>query len=240
MSFSRVLLSALCLTVLLPGISMAQPQLPEVGALTKDGINVLSWINPYKSGVSSVSIERSADSTFNYQTIGVLKNISETAQSYIDTRPMLGDNWYRVVVLFTSGTDWKSNVVKLHLDSADVANRKPLPPGDSLQKLIDKMPPAGSPEQAVNNINTNAVYPKSKYVFTNPFTGNIDIDLADASENDYSLYFYDEQGKEALFIPRINDTAVILDRRNFQKPGVFKFKLLKNKEEFATGYVAVY
>lgn len=100
--------------------------------------------------------------------------------------------------------------------------------------------PAVSPEQAVNNLNTNAVYPKSKYVFTNPFTGNIDIDLTDAFDNDYCLYFYDEQGKEALFIPRINDTAVILDRRNFQKSGVFKFKLLKNKEEFATGYVAVY
>ena len=239
MNFPKVFLSALSLICLLPGLAMAQPQLPEVGALTKDGINVLSWVNPYKSGVSSVSIERSADSTFNYQTIGVLKDISQTTQSYIDTRPVLGDNWYRVVVLFSSGTDWKSNIVKLHLDSADVANRKPLPPGDSLQKLISKMP-AKSPEEAVKSINTNAVYPKSKYVFTNPFTGNIDIDIADAFENDYALYFYDEQGKEALFIPRINDTAVVLDRRNFQKSGVFKFKLLKNKEEFETGYVAIY
>jgi len=239
MNFSKIFLSTLFLVCLLPGISMAQPQLPEVAALTKDGINVLSWVNPYKSGVSSVSIERSADSTFNYQTIGVLKNITETTQSYIDTRPMLGDNWYRVVVLFTSGTDWKSNVVKLHLDSADVANRKPLPPSDSLQKLISSMP-AKSPEDAVNNINTKAVYPKSKYVFTNPFTGNIDIEIADAFETNYSLYFYDEQGKEALFIPRINDTAVVLDRRNFQKSGVFKFKLLKNKEQFANGYVAIY
>lgn len=239
MNISKVFLSTLSLFFLLPLIAMAQPQLPEVGALTKEGINVLSWINPYKSGVSSVSVERSADSTFNYQTIGVLKNITETTQSYIDTRPMLGDNWYRVVVLFSSGTDWKSNVVKLHLDSADVANRKPLPPGDSLQKLISQMP-VKSAEDAVNSINTTATYPKSKYVFTNPFTGNIDIEIADAFETNYSLYFYDEQGKEALFIPRINDTAVILDRRNFQKSGVFKFKLLKNKEEFATGYVAIY
>jgi len=214
----------------------AQPALPDVGAVTKDGINVLSWTNPYTSGVKSITIQRSADSTYNYATIGLINNTAQAAQTFVDAHPLLGTNWYRVVVLFNSDADWKSNLVKLVVDSNAIANRKPLPPNDSLQKLISQM---GSGTEALKNVNTVS-YPRSKYVFTNPFTGNINIELEDAFSTSYSVIFYDQTGKQVLEIPRVNDTVVILDKRNFQAAGLFRFKLFKNKQEFDTGYVTIY
>lgn len=235
----KLLIGFLFSFALLPFQSMAQPTLPQIGTVSKDGINILSWMNPYTTGVTSVSIQRSADSTFNYETIGLIKNIASANQTYVDSRPLLGNNWYRIVVLFSSGTDWISDVVHLSLDSSEIAGRKQLPPNDSLQQLISSMK-AVSPEQAVANINQSASYAKSPYVFTNPFTGNVDIDLKDALEKNYSLYFYDQNGNEVLKIPRINDTNVILDKRNFEKAGLYKFKLVKEGEKFAEGYITIY
>lgn len=217
----------------------AQPTLPEIGAVTKDGINVLSWLNPYTSGVKSITIQRSSDSTYNYSTIGFIKNTATDAQTFVDAHPLLGTNWYRVVVIFNSETDWKSNLVKLVVDSAAIANRKPLPPNDSIQAIVSKMPKAEVNTETITNLNSVS-YQKSKYIFTNPFTGNINIELQDALTASYSVRFYDQQGKEVLEIPRVNDTVVILDRRNFQSPGLFKFKLFKGKEEFDTGYITIY
>lgn len=219
--------------------ALAQPALPQIATLTKDGITILNWMNPYTNGVTSVSVERSADSTFNYETIGLVKNINNASQSFLDTRPMLGNNWYRVVVLFNSGTDWVSDVVKVTLDSNDIAARKPLLPNDSLQRLLSSMKPA-SPEQTVTSINQAATYVKSPYVFSNPFTGNIDIELKDALEIDYAIYFYDTDGHQVVVIPRVNDTDIVLDKRNFQKAGLYKFKVLKEGKPFAEGQVTIY
>lgn len=237
---SYKLKTGLLLFFILPALQVfAQPTLPQIGAISKDGINILSWMNPYTTGITSVSIQRSADSTFNYSTIGYIKNMNKAQQTYIDSRPMLGNNWYRVVVLFNSGTDWVSDVVKLTLDSNAIANRKPLPPNDSLQEMLKSMQTL-SPEQAASNLNQNATYAKSQYVFTNPFTGNVDIQVPDAFEHNYTLHFYDQNEKEVLLVPRINDTAIILDKRNFESSGLFHFKLMKEDKEFATGYITIY
>lgn len=225
-----IIIVTACLSV------QAQPDLPAIAAVTQGGISVLSWNNPYESGIKSIAVQRSADSNYNFTTIGYVTELKKGVQSYIDAHPNPGTNWYRVIVLFTSDMEWKSNLGRVELDSAAIANRKPLPPSDSLQKLISQ---AGGSNNAINSINTVS-YPKSQYVFTNPFTGNINIEIQDAFKEHYMLIFYDQQDREVLTIPRINDKIVILDKRNFQTTGLFKFKLLKNKEEFDKGYVTIY
>lgn len=222
-------------------VSKAQPAptLPEIEAITKNGINLLRWVNPYTNGVQSVSIQRSSDSVADFGTIGLFEDVKNPNQAFIDSRPQLGKNWYHVVVLFTSGASWVSNNVLLKLDSSQIASRKPLPLNDSLQKIVAKLPTI-APEKVVEDVNQQAAYPKSKYVYTDQFNGNIDISLPDADANDYKLSFYNQSGQEVLTIPRINDTAVILDKRNFQTTGLFHFKLLKNKEKFAEGTVTIY
>jgi hypothetical protein len=213
----------------------AQPDLPAIAVATQGGISVLSWNNPYESGLKSIAVQRSADSNYNFATLGYVTNLKKGVQSFVDAHPMPGKNWYRLIILFSSDMEWKSNVGKVVLDSASIANRKPLPPSDSLQKLINQTGNAA----ALNSVNTVS-YPKSQYVFTNPFTGNINIEIQDALKENYSLIFYDQQDREVLKVPRINDKVVILDKRNFQNTGMFKFKLLKNKQEFDKGYVTIY
>lgn len=215
--------------------SQAQPDLPAIAAATQGGITVLSWNNPYESGLKSIAVQRSADSNYNFATLGYVTNLKKGVQSFVDAHPAPGKNWYRLIILFSPEMEWKSNLAKVIVDSASIANRKPLPPSDSLQKLISQ---AGN-AAAINSVNTVS-YPKSQYVFTNPFTGNINIEIQDALKENYSLVFYDEQDRVVLKVPRINDKIVILDKRNFQTTGLFKFKLLKNKEEFDKGYVTIY
>ncbi len=212
----------------------AQPDLPGIAVATQGGFNVLSWNNTYESGLKSIAVQRSADSNYNFVTIGYVTSLKKGVQSYVDANPLLGKNWYRLILLFSSDMEWKSNLAKITVDSSSIANRKPLLPSDSLQKIISQ-----SGATAVNNLSTVS-YPKSQYVFTNPFTGNINIEIQDALKENYSLIFYDQQDKVILQIPRINDKVVILDKRNFQNTGLFKFKLFKNKAEFDKGYVTVY
>lgn len=214
---------------------LAQPDLPAISVITQGGISILSWNNTYESGLKSIAVQRSADSNYNFSTIGYVTDLKKGVQSFVDAHPMTGKNWYRLLILFTSDMEWKSSLGKVILDSAAIANRKPLPPSDSLQKLISQ---SGN-TAALNTLNTIS-YPKSQYVFTNPFTGNINIEIQDAFKESYSLIFYDQQDREVLRVPRINDKVVILDKRNFQNPGLFKFKLLKNKQEFDKGYVTIY
>ncbi len=213
----------------------AQPSLPAIGAVTEKGINILSWNNPYDQGLQSIAVQRSADSNLNFVTIGYVPNLKQGVQSYVDAHPMPGMNWYRLIIMFKSDMEWKSDLAKLIVDSAAIASRGALPPSDSLQKLINQMDDAS----AVSNLNTVS-YPKSRYVFTNPFTGNINIEIEDALKYTYSLIFYDQQEREVLKIPRIGEKVVILDKRNFQRTGMYRFKLLRNKEEFDKGYITVY
>jgi hypothetical protein len=232
MNVLKRIVAVLVLLFSIHGVSFAQPDLPAISTITQGGLTILSWNNPYESGLKSIAVQRSADSNYNFTTIGYVTSLKKGVQSFVDAHPMVGKNWYRLVILFTSDMEWRSNLGKVIVDSAAIANRKPLPPSDSLQKIISQSGNAA----AVNTVS----YPKSQYVFTNPFTGNINIEIQDAPKESYQLIFYDQNDKEVLKVPRINDKIVILDKRNFQTTGLFKFKLFKNKAEFDKGYVTIY
>jgi len=230
-----LLRSAIVLLLVIPTLySFAQPTLPEVGAATEKGINILSWTNPYTNGLKSISVQRSADSTFNFTTIGVVSDLSKPVQNFVDAHPMPGKNYYRLTLTFSSDVTWKSNTILLGVDSMAIANQQALPPNDTLQKIISQMGSAG-----IEKLNTIS-YAKSQYVFTNPFTGNINIEVPEPFVQNYYILFYDQGDKQVLKIPRINDKVVVLDKRNFQKSGIFKFKLFKNGEEFEKGFVTIY
>lgn len=213
----------------------AQPALPEVGTLSQNGINILSWTNPYTSGVKTILVQRSRDSVMSFSTIGTVANMDKPVQSFVDAHPLPGNNYYIIKVIFTSETDWQSNTVMLHVDSNAIANQKVLPPNDSLQKLIGQM---GS-TPSVDKVDAIS-YTRSKYVYTNPFNGNINIEVPEPFKNAYKLIFYDQNGKDVLDINRLNDSFIVLDKRNFQASGVYKFKLLKDNQKFDDGFITIY
>jgi hypothetical protein len=81
---------------------------------------------------------------------------------------------------------------------------------------------------------------RSRYIYTDPATGHIIIDLPDdVATHHYSVKFYDSKNEMITEIPRINTSKIIVDKRNFQRKGIYKFKLRRDAVELETGYVMV-
>ncbi len=248
----------------------AQPILPDMIGATQDGMNILSWTCQY-NGIKSIAVQRSADSVYNFATIGYVKELAKGPQAFIDGHPMPGSNWYRLYIVFNSNLTWYSNYLKLEVDSLQLLQQKVLPPNDALQQYasdiqivddsvsstIDKnkiatgkspTPAAGksgakSPGLRVPDIHSTAhpaMYIKSQYIFTNPFTGHVNVEIPEAAKDHYSISFFTQDDKPVLEVPRIREPSVIIDKRNFQRKGIYKFELKKNKEKLETGYITIY
>ena len=79
---------------------------------------------------------------------------------------------------------------------------------------------------------------KPRFISIDPATGHINMDLPDdVKTHHYSLKFYDEQGHVVIEVPRVNAAKIIIDKRNFQHPGIYKFILRKDVTELERGYI---
>lgn len=122
----------------------SQPTLPDITGNNEKGIVILSWVCQF-DGVKSISVRRSADSLFNFSTIGYVKNVLKGTQAFADGRPFPGRNFYKLSIVFNSGLTWTSNHVGVEVDPATLNNRRALPNSEALQKLLitentDKLP----------------------------------------------------------------------------------------------------
>ena len=226
------------LTVLFVGLNcFAQsgeiPSLPAIKIETKNGQNHLSWISEY-NGLKSVQILHSTDSILSFKSIGNIARPRKGVQKFVDKNPKLGKNYYKVRVLFASELEWFSNTYKVVLDSATIAasRKRALTTGST--KSVD-------PEEGAEKKDfTDFYYEPSTQVYTNPYTGHINISLNDAGKKRYSLKFYNPQKEEVLYVSRIKKTHVVLDKYNFNARGTYFFKLFENDEVKETGYVTIY
>lgn len=253
--------------ILLADKSFSQPALPDMAAVTQKGLNIISWTAQYE-GIKSIAVQRSADSTYNYATIGYVKNLKKGPQAFIDGHPLPGKNWYRLYIIFNSDLTWYSNRIKLFVDSSQLLQQTITVSSDSLQKLASRVkfvdttgsaaaaaaatattgapapPPGPVLELSIPDISTVDAYTylKSQYVFTNPFTGHVNVELEDAPAVTYSLVFYDGKTttRPVLRIARIPKSSVILDKRNFQHKGIYRFDLMKGEEKVESGYITIY
>ena len=93
-------------------------------------------------------------------------------------------------------------------------------------------------DDPIDNVTTSV---KSRYITVNPITGHVDMNLPDdVSTHHYSIKFYDKDNHVVIDVPRINTAKLILDRRNFQKKGVYKFAIRKDILELEHGYITIY
>ncbi len=251
----RRLIFLLCSLLFTAAATHAQPLLPDLVGVTQKGVNILAWTAQY-DGLKSIAVQRSSDSVYNFTTIGYVKNLKKGPQGFIDGHPNPGNNWYRLYIAFSSDLTWYSNRFKLRVDSASIANKGVIPPNDSLQKMvknaaaalanvrvdssgktIGKIPDAGLPDAADVAIET---YIRSQYVFTNPFTGHVNVEVPNAKTTAYSIRFYDAGERTVLDIPRVPESPVVIDKRNFQKKGLYRFELYRDRAKWESGYVTVY
>lgn len=262
------------------------PQLPDMIASSDKGINVLSWMCQYE-GLTSIAVQRSDDSVFNYVTIGYVKNLRKGVQAFIDGHPKPGDNWYRLYIAFSSDLTWYSNRIKINIDSATLLEKGVIPPNEELQKYASsvnlkpgdviantKEKDIPTSTMATGNMSTinnsrdhtytpktkpkpdlqlnipseetsgQMAYIKSRYVFTNPFTGHVTLELPADTRLVYSIKFFkqNEPQNPILEVPRLREKKVIIDKHNFQEKGIYKFELYEGqwKTKMDEGYITIY
>ncbi|HLS71169.1 MAG TPA: hypothetical protein VK027_05870 [Chitinophagaceae bacterium] len=224
------------LLLIISHLSWGQSTLPEFDIKQKDGSYILNWTNPYTNNVKKVEVERRLEKENSFEKIGEIKNLNSAIQTFIDAHPHLGENQYRIRVTFNSNTHWISNVRSLEMDSLNLKKQQNLESTESIQEKLNKS--NGNLEKAKEIIEKK--YPSSKLIFTNPFTGHVNIEINNAIQQRYSVKFYDLNDKEVLYIDRIRQDISILDKRNFQKLGVYKFILYKNNDKIEEGYITIH
>jgi hypothetical protein len=81
---------------------------------------------------------------------------------------------------------------------------------------------------------------RSRFIFVDPVSGHVNMTLPDdVHTHHYSVKFYDQKNKMIVDVPRINAPAIIIDKRNFQRKGNYKFILRKDVTELEEGYINV-
>jgi len=82
---------------------------------------------------------------------------------------------------------------------------------------------------------------KARFIYTDPLTGHINMVLPDdVKAHHYSVKFYDLAKNQVLEVPKIDAPKIIIDKRNFERKGVYKFILVKDLRELETGYISIY
>ena len=218
---------------------MAQvPDLPSMSVVTESAHNKLSWNCQY-DGVKSIAIQRSSDSVRNFITLGVMNNPKKGIQFFTDERPLIGKNNYRLYILFSGDVEWYSNSYFVTLDSATIAK--------SHQGSLSTGHTNANTDYTKTSTNTNGTatvtdfyYTPSSQIYTNPYTGHININLNDALSKKYSIKFFDPKKNEVLRISRVSKPLLILDRNNFNSPGTYNFQLSEGATVIETGYITIY
>ena len=226
------------------------PLLPDLSAGTEKAINFLTWNCQY-DGIKSIAVQRSNDSVYNYITIGFVRNVKQGVQAYIDGHPLPGKNFYRLYIAFDSDLTWYSNRVRVTVSEEELLSQgMVLPPNDSLQKFISNTDANNPLKEIIGKVSLSASssdadqngfsYIRSQYIYTNPLTGHVNIEVPEVLRNKYNVKFYDGNNKQVLEVPRVMASPAIIDKRNFQRKGIFKFVLKRNNTQLETGYITIY
>lgn len=211
------------------------PILPAMLVTTENAQNKLSWTCQF-DGVKSIAIQRSSDSIRNFMTIGVLTAPKKGIQTYTDTRPNVGKNYYRLSIEFAGDLEWFSNTYKVILDSATLAKSLVGAVNSGSTKATSST--TSSDETGIKS--NDFYFAPSSRVYTNPYTGHINITLPDALSKKYNLKFYEPSKKEVLRISRVTKTQLVLDKNNFNARGTYQFELFDGVTLVETGYVTIY
>jgi len=188
------------------------PVLPDFSASIKTGKIQLDWISGFR-GVQQIGIQRSLDSVLNFNTIGYAAEPNESRNAYLDNKPLPGNNYYRLFILFTNGKYFYSRTVLSVPDSTISASQK-----------IELGDVKGA---APNGKTAEKPWHPSNYVYTTA-DGNINIQLPEALQKKYSIKFYEPNGVFLFEIDRVKQPFLILEKAIFLRSGWFNFELFED------------
>ena len=214
----------------------AQPRLPAIGGQAIDRAVRLSWDCQY-DGVKSIIVRRSNDSLRDYTDIGNVRNTIKGIQTFTDEHPLHGRGYYKLTIVFVSGLKWSSNHCGVVADDVamPMATRPTSPPdmaANSEQPRVYISAPMPDMEDG------SFIVPI--HIRPNATTGHVDIRLPeDQAYRVYSVAFYNAQKQLVMDVPVIKARISVLDKRNFQRRGQYRFVLRRDGVVYETGYINV-
>lgn len=196
----------------------AQPLLPSIQCISSSDSVSVSWQCHFPS-VKAISVARSSDSIKGYTIIGQPASLLPGFHSFTDYNAPVGRNFYRVSVTFSSGLLWHSNrcaVTVNHIKRATAVHPNML---QSAGKVITlSLPPTD-----VSDIS----YIIPVHVSLSAATGHVRVELPkNATNAHYSLTFFDMHGRIIVDIPHAKLPGFLIDKRNFQQSGLYRFVLM--------------
>lgn len=90
-------------TTLSSGPLFAQQILPGITVKNYNGKIIVSWKNQYPVEVKTINIQRSFDSSKNYNTIGTVLAPQSTENGFVDEKPPYNKMYYRLFISFDAG-----------------------------------------------------------------------------------------------------------------------------------------
>ncbi len=219
-------------------INKAMAQLPKIEVVTAVGRNIVSWVNPY-TDLYAIRVQRSNDSSKNYIDIATLKKPKKGSNVYSDDVPLKGKSFYQVIVVFNPEVEWPSIRKGIYLDDASIAKSMSVDTNTAANEAKNKALEA-NPTLALEEVKPVFTFTPSNHVYTNSYTGHINIILENTISKRYSLQFFGTDKKEAFRLDRISHDSVVLDKHNFNGKGTFSFILMEDGKEIEKGFVNVY
>ncbi|MBE2289302.1 MAG: hypothetical protein IAE95_07085 [Chitinophagaceae bacterium] len=223
-----------------------QPLLPGMSCKCDGGKVDVAWQCQF-DGVKQIAINRSFDSLGRFDKVGRLDEPVKGVQHYFDTDRRTGNRYYKLVIEFNSGLVWQSNVCKMVVDTECVSTTKvsneimvkdtagPVANNQlsllSLKRIVLPRP--------IDNI-TEPLFVTPIHVGVQKNTGHVFVKLSTGiSREKHSIDFYNKDGFKVVSIAEIAADYVLIEKRNFQHKGVYKFVLKRAGSELETGYITV-
>jgi hypothetical protein len=217
-----IILMLLCVTTF--------AQLPKIEVVNVRGRNFVSWKNTY-DGLQSIVVQRSNDSTKGYVTIGTINKPKKGDGLYNDEAPMIGKNFYQLIINFSEDINWYSLRKGISLDSVGIA--KPILPIATTQTIEPV-----SVKEVIIAVPEFSFTP-SNHVYTNTYSGHVNVVLENTISKRYSIIFYGVDKKEALKIDRLGHDNIVIDKHNFNGHGVYSFILRDGADEVEKGFLKI-
>src|SRR5665647_629790 len=169
------------LLFLLQEAAVAQDTLPKITVSQLGKKVLISWVNPY-TYVTTINIQRSADSLKNFTTIGTVLNVQSSSNGFMDPKEFIPSRqYYRLFISFEGGNYLFTESQRPAEDTLHITT-----------EIIDYQQPV------------KTWFVQSKHVYTGG-DNNIIISLPDAAHKKYSIKFFEEDGTSLFELKKIPD-----------------------------------
>jgi len=196
----------------------AQDILPAFTVKNSLGKISVSWQHRYSNEIKGISIQRSYDSIRNFSSIVTVDNPRDIANGFIDLNAPYPKMFYRLFIAFDSG------------NYLFTTSQRPVIDNDfDMARALKKIREDNQPKTPVLiPKKTEPAYP-SQRIYTNK-ENNVVINIAEFTDNTFSVKFFDEEYKPLFNLNRITESYLIMERGNFKRASWFFFEIYKNGE----------